>query len=821
MNEKLYKLKEEFLNEWPIIRLEKMTLEEYTDTNRDNSFCYWLEHKTRTLGSIVGGSSYKFGVYKMNTTSKTESATNRDNDEAYAWHTKYGSTSQEAFDTVKSLIIEIVKLTTSNNLNAIESIDLGDAYKWKIAFLYSNFAVVNIFKKEALRFVANSKFNVETVPEAYGDLNDFILSKQREQDYFSFTKELWQHYDKYNSKAVEFKKWLDKVNTEKSNKSSSYISAIKILTTVFNIEVYTETNIIVLEELYEDLILNQKDLNGKYAYEKKSYGTKGFYSAAIKAYIEFLSTELNLIASEPENGYNTINKKTPMSFPLNQILYGPPGTGKTYNTINKSVAIANPEFDISVDRELLKEEYGRLVKEGQIVFTTFHQSMAYEDFVEGIKPQSEDGDVTYDIEDGLFKKIAIESLTIPKIEAGDNIDFTNCNFYKMSLGGKHRKEIHDWCLNNNYIALGWGGDKDLNIITNPNFKEGFYELNPDLIDESKYHASSSMIFKNNMKVGDVVFATLGNLIVDAVGVLVDEYEYKNSNAIHFKHYRKVKWLAKGLNSSPKLFLDKKISQASIYQFNSEDVNVDKLTTMFNKSVISNNNLNRVLIIDEINRGNVSAIFGELITLIEESKRLGNKEALEVTLPYSKEKFGVPNNLHIIGTMNTADRSVEALDTALRRRFVFKEMMPDSELLEGKIVGGIYLKDILETINSRIEVLIDRDHTIGHSYFMNINSKEDLANTFKNNIVPLLQEYFYGDYGKIGLVLGEGFVESVKQHTNKLFADFKDVDDVEDFNTKVFRLKKIEASNVVDAVDVLLNNKKKNTITNTQETTSVE
>ncbi|MDR2221825.1 MAG: AAA family ATPase [Flavobacteriaceae bacterium] len=164
-----------------------------------------------------------------------------------------------------------------------------------------------------------------------------------------------------------------------------------------------------------------------------------------------------------------------------------------------------------------------------------------------------------------------------------------------------------------------------------------------------------------------------------------------------------------------------------------------------------------LFIDEINRGNVSAIFGELITLIEESKRLGKEEALQVTLPYSKEKFGVPDNLYIISTMNTADRSVEALDTALRRRFTFEEMMPNYEVIESENSLGIDLREVLETINARIEVLLDRDHLIGHSYFLGVDSIATLMARFKNNIIPLLQEYFYGDYGKIGLVLGKGFV----------------------------------------------------------------
>ncbi|MXV14408.1 McrB family protein [Hufsiella ginkgonis] len=175
----------------------------------------------------------------------------------------------------------------------------------------------------------------------------------------------------------------------------------------------------------------------------------------------------------------------------------------------------------------------------------------------------------------------------------------------------------------------------------------------------------------------------------------------------------------------------------------------------------------VLIIDEINRGNVSQIFGELITLIEEDKRLGNNESLLIHLPYSKKKFGVPSNLHLIGTMNTADRSVEALDTALRRRFSFTEMQPNGELLKNNLFPADYtLADLLDTINDRIELLLDSDHKIGHAYFINVGSEEDLYSVFAAKIIPLLQEYFYDDRGKIGLVLGEGLFEVIPAATSR-------------------------------------------------------
>ncbi|STO97685.1 McrB family protein [Helicobacter canis] len=485
----------EFQQKWSLERVQNMVLDEYTSiggSNRDD-FCYWLESKLDKIGSIWGGSAFKFGIYRCNKIEKDRIEGKRKYESGYAWLIKYGDTKEQAFATIKSKIIEIIKASKANDLGQIDSIDFSPAIKWKIAFHYQNiddFKIIDIFQKEMLENIAEYELGDRslTIPQ----IHQSILGNRRWdlEALQNRARELWTKY------------------AENGEQSTEYIERQEIPTPKKNI-------------------------------------------------------------------------------PLNQILYGPPGTGKTYHTIDKALEILceRGEIDsIPQERDEKKKIFNAFINDEQIGFVTFHQSYGYEDFVEGIRPRL----------------------------SGENDE--------SQISEKMEYEIRDG------------------------------------------------IFKSMCKKAS------------------ENYE---------KPY--------------------------------------------------------ILIIDEINRGNISKILGELITLLEPSKRKGNDEALEVKLPYSQESFSVPNNLYIIGTMNTADRSIALLDTALRRRFEFIEMLPDSSKLSTNC-DGINLQKLLEAMNTRIEFLLDRERSIGHAFFIGVTNLNDLQAVFKHKILPLLQEYFYDDYAKINAVL---------------------------------------------------------------------
>ena len=527
----------------------------------------------------------------------------------------------------------------------------------------------------------------------------------------------------------------------------------------------------------EKEILSLTDLKNKFKNKTQDSQGDGAGSYIDETILPELKEMWDELINKDKNSeeLNGRNKEETMKneFDKNVIFYGPPGTGKTYTTAKRAVAICEniDEEDLTDYSEVMKK-YNELKKNKRIDFITFHQSYGYEEFIEGIKPivsneddeledESEnnqesktnikiENDIKYDIVDGIFKKFCDNARkAIIETNNNDNNDIPlEAIVWKVTVRGQVREE----CFNNNHVRIDWNFD-DAGAV-------GFVE---------------------EVKKGDIIITTDGSRTrINGIAVVTDDKGYTLDKEERDTTTRNVKWLAKNIDENIKNINKEKMlhrrTVARVPNMKVEDIiklAKEKNQEELSKIVIKENKEPYVFIIDEINRGNISKIFGELITLIETTKRAGKEECISTKLPYSNEEFTVPDNVYIIGTMNTADRSIALMDTALRRRFKFEEMLPDYDLLKDIFVEDkgvkVNIGAMLKVINERIEYLYDREHTIGHAVFLE-KGKDNrididinkLENIFKKSIIPLLQEYFYEDYEKIRIVLGDNAKDEDEQ-----------------------------------------------------------
>lgn len=470
--------------------------------------------------------------------------------------------------------------------------------------------------------------------------------------------------------------------------------------------------------------------------------------------------------------------------PTNLILYGPPGTGKTYRTALEAVKLCCPDADYAesaAGRAALMEHYRVLEAENRIKFVTFHQNYDYENFVEGLRPETGDaveGEGTTAgfrlvARAGLFCEIcalAEHARTRTATSTGlTGYDFSGRSFWKMGQGAIGSEEdVYESAIANNYIALGWGGAIDWSperFSTLEAIKTEWLKQNGEEVAPSNW--TQIWPFRCKMNIGDIVIVPYGNTMFRAIGEVTSDYRFEPSAEGYYAHRRNVRWLLILDEPLPlDTIVDVNFTMRTLYSVPSKRVNLPVLGRLVHGKSHADTPVAElgspdqfVLIIDEINRANISKVFGELITLIEPDKRLGMPNPITLTLPYSKKKdFGVPANLHIIGTMNTADRSIALLDTALRRRFTFREMAPEPKLLTAAAAQtGIDLVAVLATINQRIEYLIDREHCIGHAFFIGCDTEDKVHEAMRDKVIPLLQEYFFEDWSRIAAVLGNGFI----------------------------------------------------------------
>ena len=766
-----FSLWEQFLQRWPVDKLMSLTLKEYNSLGSKESFCYWLESRTEILGSIWGGSSFKFGIFEFDP--KAEGATKDSvgvlRNGKFKWLQKYGNSADEAFEKVKSIIISIAKASSEGNYAAIDDADLGHATKWKIAFLYQpkeNVKLPCVYREDWLRAYAASYDSKVTTSQLYARIWE---KKSPGKDIFAFSDEIWQMV-KYNFQnawliaagegahlwddfvkssmikigwsdvgdlsPISAKKQLEiavkKAYPNYSEGSADAKSPDKVVAMLWSFSHEIKVGDVVFVKSGMSQIIGRGTVKSDY-----KYGEYGEYQHARdvewthmgKWEVPFTCPQRALSKLSPDkcrqletlvsqdddmNGTadsvqkNTetekMNKqKREIPYALNTIFYGPPGTGKTYTLLN------------IIAKKYFYEKVGKLTD------------------------AERNANVVADL--GWWEVAALclldlgNSAKVPVI-------------MEHPLMTEHLKSTSSQHPTNSV----WG---QLQIHTKEDCPDVKYSL--DRRSEPK------VFFKSP----DSTWTVDRELLAEVRPDLLERLELYHAapEATDIERYQ---FITFHQSYSYENFVEGICAETDEDGNIRYDVNPG-IFWKFCQQALNDPGHDYALFIDEINRGNVSGIFGELISLIESDKR----GELHVNLPYSKRDFSIPKNLYIFGSMNTADRSIDALDSALRRRFSFVEMVPKPELLAKPDFAPKYLHtdlcSLLKSLNRRVEFLLDRDHKIGHSYFMNIrasNADEELANlktTFKDKIIPLLEDYFYGNLAKVRMVLGDRFI--VPEETN--------------------------------------------------------
>lgn len=927
-----FEIWDSFLETWPIEQIQNMSLSKYTNLNRSDAFVYWLESVTKELGSVLGGSALKWGIYQRSPSSPKPKSAGIHSDDKYSWYKKYGSSSEEAFQTIREGMLELINAVQDGDLERIDSLDVcWPIVKWKIAFLYQGRNAAKIFPvynsnwlfHSYRQVVSGVKRKDATRPVMYPTLLDRYKTVG---DVFDIARKIWTeceqekdarywavpvHFSMSDSEILEFCD-LPEVNPEdihplvKELLSNSDIKTgdrlaildgdiVHSVATVESAEpeafAWTQKRVEITPEiavspakvveldaseresiwgalsdessssqvrywkiapgenavLWEEwkakkyiaigwpdfgdlsnfdragfetrmqelqgqpsygpagprqawrfhritvgsrIIANQGThtilgigtVTGPYEYHpeageychrlpvkwddltKRAIDRKGWR----KSLIELDEAEFGRLSASAsgEVGPDPIPEKAvkpvagPCPEPQSIILYGPPGTGKTWTTLTRALELIFPINEVdSWSLNSKSTHFRQLQRAGRIEFVTFHQAYGYEEFVEGIRPVmgvDSSEEVRYELHQGVFKRIALKAAAegLRRTESVNALtDVARFN----RLWSEVIRQIEEGDVstatssNNNVYELSTSRRESILFTRSSD--------SPDSVDDTedvgwKLTASkviAQLLWENRNELGPV-----DSWSAQMVSELVSRERNTNGGVQYTAHWMAAKMLSALSSSLP--VLQNERESARIERTQSALDSKDAGTVDF---TFSDQTPAYVLIIDEINRGNISKILGELITLLEPDRRLGSNLELKLPLAYSPQhRFAVPPNLHIIGTMNTADRSIALMDAALRRRFRFEEMLPQQHVLRSVLREHVaktefidLVVELFETMNARIRHMFDQDHQIGHAYFLKVRNLRDLRRTFSDRIIPLLQEYFYGAWDRVCLVLG--------------------------------------------------------------------
>lgn len=814
---------DDFLKIWPSSRLTTMMLDEYSQAGSKDSFTYWIESHLDEMGSIWGGSSFKFGVFSRKDTEDKKSDAKLSYSDSHGWYSSLGETAQEAFEKVRSYVAQVADLAARGDVGGIEAFDhLGEAFKWKIAFHYQDRqapVIVDIFKRAPLAVYVGgtasqsmAKLQTATLAKRPADLGILEFGRQVWEAWSQKNLAIWKlsHGNPPNFTEAERQQYLDghwavmhrdtnapgpgaqQKGKQGKDFSEEPVGALFYLchgNSPQLIGQFTSEAMPCtkgdgwLQRSYR--VLKPAQRSERYTANSKGWSPQGnstfwqvgahdlpeFESTLLKPYFATDLAELAALAGEPIEAANLNNGEAqtpaqvhtpapitaskPVAPCVNRIYYGPPGTGKTY-TLTR----------------LLKRDYEQQAKS---ISTEEWRSQLIAEKIAVLKWWEGAAAALYDL--GGKAKVAdiAEHRFIQAITAANG---SNRNV-RQTL----------WRTLQNHTV---------DESTTVKMKK---RLSPAIFD----------------KIAESVWQFAGDwqeACADLIA-LVDQLKQGQQDADAVQRYSFVTFhqsygyeeFVEGLR--PVLTGEAEVGEVAY------EIRPGVFKELCRKARQAPDQ-RFAMVIDEINRGNISKIFGELITLIEADKRDpldGSAPPAEVTLAYSGEKFSVPANVDIVGTMNTADRSLALLDTALRRRFEFVPLMPDTRAekdptdqdsapLAGLVVttdaGVIDVRLLLQRMNERIEALYDRDHGIGHAYLTGLSRVDNgplrfeaLAATFRNRIVPLLEEYFFEDWRKIRLVLADNqksdttiqFIRESVDHEQDLSALFGNEHGLDSYATK--------------------------------------
>ncbi len=922
-----------FLEAWPPARVREMTLDEYTNPGKDDAFIYWIESRLDKLGSIWGGSAFKFGIYHRDRTEEKEASGGRIWGEKYAWLSKLGQTEQDAFAKIHERIIEVIDAAQVGNFERIDEIELAPTLKWKVAFLYQDReqpVVFPIFMKKALFHhyqAIDPTAKMGTTPysvmyailyERHKDLGDvfkmaYALWKQWEEDKEPMARawalpvgwtldadaveelcskeevspedvdsvlenllsgadlsagdhlavlvqgnvravgtltsvepgefawkqtsvsfpsgllvnptseikeldaaewqEIWSQVPKPDetaetekaakgprywkiapgSNAVAWDEWRDKgmaaigwselgdltglsreefdARTAECQRQHGYRKGMNQVWSFRNIRpgdrvvanqgTHTALGIGTVTGGYRFVTSEHIAEDEGYPHQIQVHWDdvtprKVQQAGWRRTLLELDKNTFEALVSQQEEAEAAAPKKEPAAPPCepqNIILYGPPGTGKTYSTVRRALElILGPEKLEGLSERGLVALFREHQTRGQIEFVTFHQAYGYEEFVEGLRPvlgEADSQNVRYELHDGVFKRIALraaaEGLRTPTT-APDFEELWN----RFGTQVAEEDELVAKSQSGKAYVLKRTDVGSIRIYSCDLDDEGNVTSVADK-GHTASQSSSRVIWENREQFG----TEIENLSYEELKKVFARARGGGSGNAYtplWIVYGQLLALSRSRVALTEELVDKR---ARVQQA------LDKPSAGGASFSFSTQSRQYVLIIDEINRGNVSKILGELITLLEPDKRLGARTELKLPLSYSPtHRFAVPPNLHVLGTMNTADRSIALMDVALRRRFSFEELMPSSsvirDVLSKKVPDAGFIDlvvDIFDTLNDRIRFLYDRDHQLGHSYFLDVEDMAGLRRVFMDRVIPLMQEYFYGAWDKICTVLG--------------------------------------------------------------------